>query len=335
MRYTFLICSERSGSNLVTSLMSGHPLFSGPPPTHMFRLFGLNKGHYLPFTPESRARFLTDFHDARSTILGDWNTSFTPDELLEACGDSPNMAAAFDFMYRRECDSDGASQAFVKENHTYRLIPFLLDHWPDARFVFQVRDPRDVAASWVNTSSVPGGVKEAVSIWCADQSQTIECLSAPRLEEKTAQIRYEDLITHPSEVLNGVCRHLEVEFDAGMLSAHQNPRTTRTAKQVDAWSNLQRPVMSQNAGKFRSVLTDDDVLYIELKCAKLMKQFGYAMLNDVESIAPTERERMLVSLEGRLSSGKAQRPMSDAEAQRRERRLALISRVINQPEVRP
>jgi len=335
MRYTFLICSERSGSNLVTSLMSGHPQFSGPPPTHMFRLFGLNKGHYLPFTSESRAQFLTDFHDARSTILGDWNTSFTPEELLDACRSSQNMAAAFDFMYRRECESDGASQVFVKENHTYRLIPFLLDHWPDARFVFQVRDPRDVAASWVNTSSVPGGVKEAVSIWYADQHQTIECLSDPCLTEKTVQIRYEDLITDPSEVLNGVCRHLEVGFDTGMLSAHQNPRTAKTAQQIDAWSNLQRPVMSQNAGKFRSVLTDDDVLYIELKCAELMKQFGYKTLHEVESIAPDERERRLASLEARLSSGKAQRPMSDAEVQRRERRLALIARVINQPEVRP
>ncbi|WP_323760971.1 sulfotransferase [Maricaulis sp.] len=334
MQYTFLICSERSGSNLITSLMSGHPQFSGPPPTHMFRLFGLNSGHYLPFDHAARRRFLADFHAARATILGDWNTSFSLEELEGVCGQSQSMASAFDFMYRRECASEGASRAFVKENHTYRFVPFLLDHWPGARFVFQVRDPRDVAASWVKTSSVPGGVAKAVSVWCADQSETLDLLCDPQLSARTVQIRYEDLIQRPTEVLSGVCHNLGVDFDAGMLCAHQNPRTAKTAKQVDAWSNLGRPVMSGNSGNYGSVLTADDVLYIELKCATLMKRFGYTAQNDVDSMGAEEQERMLASLEERLSPGRSERPMSDDEVKRRERRLALISRIIEPPAVR-
>ena len=39
---TFLICSERGGSNLIGSILNCHSLVSAPPPYHLCRDVGLN-----------------------------------------------------------------------------------------------------------------------------------------------------------------------------------------------------------------------------------------------------------------------------------------------------
>lgn len=39
MKFDFLICSERSGSNLITKLLDNHSKYCGPTPPHLLRVF--------------------------------------------------------------------------------------------------------------------------------------------------------------------------------------------------------------------------------------------------------------------------------------------------------
>ena len=39
--------------------------------------------------------------------------------------------------------------AFIKENNIHQMLFFLVDAFPDAKFIFQVRDPRDFLLSCV------------------------------------------------------------------------------------------------------------------------------------------------------------------------------------------
>jgi len=46
MQFDFLLCSERSGSNLTAKVLDGHPEVCGPFPSHMIRTFSENYYRY-------------------------------------------------------------------------------------------------------------------------------------------------------------------------------------------------------------------------------------------------------------------------------------------------
>jgi hypothetical protein len=328
VNYVFLFCSERSGSNLISSLANGHSEVCGPPPSHMFRLFGTNRSGYEPLdSAENWQEFAADFTEAHQSMLGDWNTSFHESELLDAC---PNetMKSAFDFMYGLECQHDGANIAFVKENHTYLFADFLVTNWPDCRFVHQVRDPRDVAASWVKTDSITGGVERAIDVWIKDQSRTLEIIENMNEPGKFMQLRYEDLLLDEVKSARLLCQHLQIQFEPEMLNFHQDSRTQRNAQKIDAWSNLAKPVLKNNAGKYHADLSPNDVRYIELRCSTLMKAFGYGLDTEVEGLSAEEIEVETNQLGALINKGKPLRISSPAEIKTRARRKKNIDRVL-------
>lgn len=329
MTFVFLFCTERSGSNLLTSVANGHAAISGPPPSHMFRLFGLNHRLYDPLDDyDNWQAFLDDFSQAAASMLGDWNTKFSLEELREAT-EVGSIKSAFEFMYGRECESDQAEIAFVKENHTYAFSHFLTSHWAQAKYVHLVRDPRDVAASWVKTDSIPGGVEKAITIWEKDQRLTLTAIKNMEEPEKVLRMRYEDLLRDEQASAERLCRHMNLEWDAGMLSYHLNSRTQRNGNKIEAWNNLKYPIMKNNQGKFRDVLSSEDIEYIELKCADLMAEFEYEPLTATADFSSVERDRRLAELSAKLSPGNTLRIATAVELETRNKRQGVIDRVLS------
>ena len=77
MRFDFLICSERSGSNLITKLLDSHPEVCGPFPSHMVRTFSLNLNGYGDLNDDAAWSTLLDdavFYINR--IISLWKSDF-------------------------------------------------------------------------------------------------------------------------------------------------------------------------------------------------------------------------------------------------------------------
>ncbi len=98
----------------------------------------------------------------------------------------------------------------------HRHIDRLPQLWPQARFIHLLRDPRDVARSWVqigwagNAWAGAAGWEEAEAEW--DRV----CAVVPA--EQRVEIHYEALLEAPSETLTAVCSLLSESYDAAMLS---------------------------------------------------------------------------------------------------------------------
>ncbi|NQT92999.1 MAG: hypothetical protein HQ559_09570 [Lentisphaerae bacterium] len=58
MQFDFLMCSERSGSNLITKVMDGHPEFCGPFPSHVTRTFCHDYCRYCDLADDANWRAL-------------------------------------------------------------------------------------------------------------------------------------------------------------------------------------------------------------------------------------------------------------------------------------
>ncbi len=333
MEFVFLLCTERSGSNLITSMFGGHRAVSGPPPSHQFRLFGLNCDNYYPTSSdENWDAFVTDFVDAAAHMIGDWDSRIDAADLRRACPDR-TIAGALRHLYAGE-RKPGEDISFVKENYTYLIVPFLLANWPDAKFVYQVRDPRDMAASWITTFRAKGGVAEAVDTWRNDQRESLRIIRQIRSSGRTAFLRYEDLITAPEASMRKLCRAIGIDFDSNMLEYHADDRVRRNARKVSGWKNLAKPVLGGNAGKYKAGLSGADIRFIELSCAPLMETFGYAFETDAASVPPDKAHAEIEELLPLLSSSVASQTYSASDAAMLADRQKLIERVRNRIGIR-
>ena len=286
--FTFLLCSERSGSNLITRLLDSHPAFCGPSPTHLIRIMSKNLQRYGNLQHEPNWHHLTaDAARVLQSQLGRWLTETLGEELRQRVPEQ-TLGALVRYVYEKEARAHGKEQLFVKENHAHSLLVFLLSAFPESRYVFLVRDPRDMALSYKTTLSHTGGVSEATRIWLHDQQASLEAYSYLRQTNQMHLLRYEDLVKDPEATLQPLCRFLGVAFEPAMLTFHQDPLTQQNAGRLQAWQNLGRPLLAGNTGKFKTGLSELEIRFVEAQCAAEMKLFGYeaafAPATDPESL---------------------------------------------------
>ncbi len=325
-RFAFLICSERSGSNLITGLMNGHPAISAPPPSHLFRLFVTNAANYGDLARDENWQVLLgDVADAFDAQLGSWNTRLGRDGLA-ALGLERSAVAPVAALYETEAAHDGASLVFVKENHTARFAADLAAAVPGCRFVYLVRDPRDVAASYLATDGIPGGVARAVEVWSADQADAAALRARPGMAGLVHALRYEDLLADTPGELARIAGFLGLPYEARMLEFHRDPRTRRNAARIDAWKNLSRPVQAGNLGKFRTGLTPDEIEYVELGCGAAMRALGYRPEIVTDPPDAAQAARRIEALRPALRAG-SYRVGTGGEFETRRRRLEVIETV--------
>lgn len=279
-KMVFLFCSERCGSNLVSSIMGSHPDIYSPPPYHLGRDLIQNLHSTLGLGPGSLARNMLSerllktvrktHSEQAAEQLGTWLSQYP-----EASGAEITRYVYTEFNVPPECDT-----IFIKENNLHRILFHILQCFPDARFVFQVRDPRDFLASakarrdhWLGNKF--GSDRNALAIWRDDQLgalTALACLGPARVFFQ----RYEDLIGHPREVLTALCHFLDKRFDESMLDFHESKAVAHLAEGEKARENLSKPLMSDNFGKYRSKLSKRSIRMVETHVGEFMDRFGYA-----------------------------------------------------------
>lgn len=319
---TTLLCSERSGSNLITRIMDSHPLYCGPAPSHLVRTFSNNRLNYGDLAEDANWRtLLQDVADFLAAQLGEWRTRVSFEYLLKEVYER-SLAAIIRCVYGLEAAANGKHHIFLKENQSFGLVSFLTVAFPQSRFVYQVRDPRDMALSWKLSPNHPGGVRKAAAIWREDQAQTLKIYGHLMDTNKILLLRYEDLISNPQYILKALCHFLEIEFFPSMLSYHQDELTVKNSERIQNWGNLSKPIMQNNQKKYRGKLSETEIRYIEHYCQNEMAFLGYPLDYD-QSIPLIELEQALPSEAVQI----AEEPSLD-EKMIREKRLAIIQQIL-------
>ena len=122
----------------------------------------------------------------------------------------------------------------------HRSFHRLLRIWPHARFIYLLRDGRDVARSWI-AMGWAGNMWSAMEEWLKAEQQWMK-LRATLPEDRWIEVRYEDLVTEPVGSLSRICRFLGTEFDEAMFGYARVPGTTYAfpdPKLAQQWKNKQ------------------------------------------------------------------------------------------------
>lgn len=277
----FLFCSERSGSNLISMIAGAHSQFYALPPFH-FGSHGLQTLHEtLPGGVKSQAwRKITGRLASRVKILLGAEEAKAVQAQLEARSSLDAVELAR-FLYQESVPGAAGKRVFVKENNLHKLLFFILQAFPDAKFVFQVRDPRDYLASAKALRAKDGKNKfgsnrDAAQVWREDQEGGLQALALLG-PERVFLHRYEDLLTAPEALLQSLCRFLDIAFEPDMLDFHQTDAATALAGSHKQRANVSKPLMSGNFAKYRSALTRKEIRQMEKRVGDLMQLFGYPL----------------------------------------------------------
>jgi len=330
MTPVFLIASERSGTNLIRAVLSAHSQIKSPPPTGFVHILPPNLEAYFPLNaPCPCPELLVD--DAitlTKTHMNPWDVELDPADLLRRA-QPLSLWSLFGALNDAYTEAHGAKIWLSKEPGLHNHIYELALHFPTARFIYLVRDGRDVAASMLKGGLHAKTIQEAASKWAGEQQQSFATLTDPLLREKTFFTTYENLIGNTQEVVSKLMAFLGLAVEDSQFEYYRNKETIAHAESSAFWREVARPIDSGNKGKYREQLRTRDIEIFEAIAGDALGMLGYE--RDYENPRPMRlRDRLMEKLARKKAKDQAGKFIGADESERRRRRAHVVEKIINQ-----
>jgi hypothetical protein len=168
-----------------------------------------------------------------------------------------DIVGLFDDAVRIHLSASGKKVFLEKSANHVVQIPFLLDHFPNAKILNIFRDGRDCFCSARSMPFVPQSrsIRRFAKYWKKCVNSSLDLSQDSRIHN----IRYEDLVSTPDVVLSSVFGFL------GLDSCGSLPDFSSTCLDLDArfsapwFKKLKEPLDSASVGRFREELTADEI----------------------------------------------------------------------------
>ncbi len=279
----FLTGIGRSGTTLLQQMLHAHSQINFQPETHFFKKYivplllgkSFSSQEFLSLAAEDI--YLKRLPEKERGIL----LSLEPN--LE------NLSKGFERILPVESCLFGAD----KDTEYVRYFPHLKKVYPDAFVINIIRDPRDVTLSRKKT---PWGAKRSTTFHAAEYIYYFKKMQregAALFGEKYMELKFEDLISAPSETLKMLTSNLGLDFETEMLTYEKQAKSL-IAQDEKAWKgNADKPIMKENKNKWEHELDKKVVGLLENILNEEMKRLGYK-ISGVKSNLKTLAEYKLV-----------------------------------------
>jgi hypothetical protein len=162
-----------------------------------------------------------------------------------------------------------------------RFIPTLRQLWPETRFVHIIRDGRDVclsAASWRSGGELrrrfvplhedPVATTAAWWDWLVRTGREDGAPVGPSLYR---EVRYESLVSNPTEECASLCEFLGIPYDDAMLRFHEGKERAKPGRSAKrAWLRV-----TSGLRDWRTEMPARDVERFEAVAGDLLEELGY------------------------------------------------------------
>jgi len=150
-------------------------------------------------------------------------------------------------------------------------LPWLAQVFPRARYLHLLRDGRDAIASMLATGRTT--LKEATQRWTVSVSRAL-ALQARLPANQFLEVRYENLVSAPEEILRQICSFSGINFQTQMLDFWKLS-TTVEHKHYAFHKNLQKPLFTSSIGKWVERLSETEQSYVLSHASSVLQQVGY------------------------------------------------------------
>lgn len=239
----FVVGSPRSGTTLTRFILDSHPSISCGPETHF-----LGDLHRLADTHWMRAeRFDVDREY--------W------DHLVRDFFEALHV----DYMRRR------GRRRWADKTPGYALHLDYIDRlFPDARFVHVIRDGRDVVASYRYRWGYRAAVK-APGQWARHVDAGLR-FGRGTAADRYHEIRYEELVRNPEQVLRPLFEFLDEPWDAAVLAFNQSSPLVAARREQSGEDSL---IYTSRVGVGDAELDPFLRRIFNARAGRLMRELGY------------------------------------------------------------
>ncbi|MBX2865387.1 MAG: sulfotransferase [Leptolyngbyaceae cyanobacterium MAG.088] len=270
----FIVGMPRSGTTLLTTILSAHPRIAISPETH-FLTYWVPTYHNLDF---SKA---TDFEAFWQVLSRSKRFSYfdiDPDKTLAAilAKGSLNNASIFAGWLETYAERCQKPRWGEKTPLHYQHLDQLLTWFPKAQVLWMLRDPRAVAASLLKMAWASNYVHIHAEQW--NQSTRLyeeHWQTDPRVK----LIRYEDLIHQTDLILKEIFNFLNEDYLEGLLAQRTVETIPIVNRQGWALSHLNQtlqPLEAKAIDKWKQELWPEHVAIVNSVTDALQKRYRYS-----------------------------------------------------------
>ncbi|MFE7811512.1 sulfotransferase family protein [Streptomyces sp. NPDC057433] len=269
-----IIGTERSGSNLLRLILESHSRITVPHPPHFMRYLAPLAGSYGDLArAHNRARAVGDALGLLHRHIHPWPHPVRAGRIVaEPAG--PGLFGIVAAIYEQHRAATGKARWGCKSTFMVAHVADVLEVFPDARFVWLVRDPCDVASSAKHAVFGPSHPYRMAQLWRAQQETARAALDAhgPGVVHL---LRYEDLVSRPQEEIGRLCDFLGEKPEPDMLRHHTSAAARQTAALADAWRRAGQPVTTDRIGAGRRGLSTRERLWVDKVTGPVKQSLGY------------------------------------------------------------
>ncbi len=292
----FIIGTERSGSNLLRLILNSHSGIAVPHPPHILKFFSPLEEKYGDLSQPDKLRELVD------DILGllavhvyPWEMHPDSEEIIAGAHPSDVMGVFFG-LYNAYLRQSGKRRWGCKSTFMIHHMERVLAVCPSAKFLFLVRDPRDVAVSSRKSIFSPFHPYFTALLWRQQQLEGLRFYDSAQTDSCHI-VRYEDLIENPADTVAKICDFLEEDYEQSMLEFYRTKSAQKSESLSGSWKNTASPVLSGNSNRYVTGLSPVEIRLVEEVTGDLMVRFGYTISSTeiASRLAKTMGEDSLLS----------------------------------------
>ncbi|RKT53834.1 sulfotransferase family protein [Saccharothrix australiensis] len=279
----FIVGTERSGSNLLRLVLDSHPNIAVPHPPHFMRYLAPLAASYGDLAVAANRRALAE--DALLLLrrhIHPWPRPVDADRVVATA--SPSVFGVVSAIYEQHRISTGKARWGCKSTFMVDHVDDVLREYPDAKFVWLVREPRDVAASAKRSVFGHCDPYLMARLWAAQQRRGLAALRRHG-PDVVRLLRYEDLVRRPREEITALCDFLGERADPAMFEHHRSTAARQTAHLSESWRKTAEPISARHVGAYRGNLSRHELLLVDKVTADLKERFGYPVDPDAERTA--------------------------------------------------
>ncbi|MFW5933456.1 MAG: sulfotransferase family protein, partial [Actinomycetota bacterium] len=147
--------------------------------------------------------------------------------------------------------------------------------FPDAQILHIIRDGRACVASLKRMPWWDHGVIPAVYKW-AEATHTADWAKAELPTDQYHEFRYEDLVSDPQPVLEGICDFLDEDFHPAMLEPHKV--ADDAVPDYKAWhEQTHKPVSASQVRSWETGLERNEIRLMEHVAGAELEAYGYEL----------------------------------------------------------
>ena len=256
----FIIGSGRSGNTLLRSMLIASNEVSIPPESYVWPRI-IRRFRTYSFLPWEIccSMVISEFEAYKEFYTWDINLYFAHQRCRKLSVKNRTLSNILHVIYSTYGDEKGKSGLRWGDKTPINTIYIdkIYKIFPKAQFIHIVRDPLDVVCSYVKAGLYDD--YESAALFWNSATERAKKLGRRLPKNQFLEIKYEQLVSSPTEVLKEVCAFLGITYSDSILDFWMNKGHLGDVDFKAHHKNLGKPVSTDSIGKWKSVLSTEEV----------------------------------------------------------------------------